>query len=356
MNNNDENMNKEKIALRDTFLDFMSHIVYELPKPSESILNYKTNPVMSINIDYPKFSFGFQHFVHANKDKLDILSQFEGKKKVYNVINYYHLDIDNHNIDINQMAKVYFDSNPKPDPLSDNFFKLWEILMTFQLISNDGNITTSHYGVGDGSFVQSLLFFRDMFTKNTKGDKYNIVKTDSIEKRQPRLNDSFMKYYGKEKSKRINIVTKGTKSDLITISCFGKWEYRNLIEQDSLGSLLNQLKEALTNQKPKGNLICHIYESFNVTTNKIMYMLTELYDKVYVFKPFTGQTSSSDKFIICMNFKGKPDKAIKALSEMISATKNTNKYLVNVFSDFTLHKIHFLFTKSDHVFGANYFF
>lgn len=321
----------------DTFINFEFPILCKIPKSKQSILNYKIDPSPSINIDYPKFTFGFQHYVHANRDKLDITDKFIGKKKVYNVIDRYNLNIDNYDVDIAHMTKVYLDLDPKPLIINQDFYKLWEILHMFDL-TDAKTIVSSHYGSGDGSFIQSLLYFREMY-HGGKSDKYNICKDKEIDKLKDNLNDDFIKYYNKDKAKRVNITDKTIQSDFVTISCTGNWKYRNLKEQDTLKVFIHQLLNAIRSQKNKGSLVCQIYETYGVVTNKILYMLSELYNDIYLIKPFTGEAVSSEKFIICKEFNStKQNLAIKQLNILLNIiNKNDGKdYIVNIFPEFDL--------------------
>ena len=308
--------NKVKVINRDTYLDFDSHIVYELPKATKSILDYKVLPQISINFDYPKFSLGFQHFVHANKDKLDLTKKFEGKKPVYNVVNNYNTTIDNSDQGIKQLVRKYIDD--KPDIIDDNFYKLWEILMVFDVAKLNSSINVTNLNPNKGGFVQALLLFRKLLTKKTT--KFHIINGE--------IDQKFKKYYHKRLSENFS------KSDLMIVSCFGKWKYRNLIEQESFNMLIKQLKQVSMYLNDGGNIICHIYENYTITLNKIIYMLTEVYEKVYIIKPFTSPCASSEKFIVCINYDiKKKNKMTLALSEMMNLK---DKKIVDIFKKFEL--------------------
>ena len=46
-----------------------------------------------------------------------------------------------------------------------------------------------------------------------------------------------------------------------------------------------------------------IYESFTNLTLKIIYLLTSFYTESYIYKPYFSRSSSSEKYLICKNFK-----------------------------------------------------
>src|SRR5205814_1510992 len=64
----------------------------KIPIYREIILNEKDipdfskescDPITHADVDYPKFSLGFNHWIHASKNKTEIFNTFVGKKRVY---------------------------------------------------------------------------------------------------------------------------------------------------------------------------------------------------------------------------------------------------------------------------------
>ena len=132
-------INQDYIPLYNTLID-----------PEINIFSKNNDVKFSSNIDYPRFAFGFQHFIHQSKDKMERTKEFEGKKKVYQVLNHFERYIDNYDEDIGKTSKQYFDlGKNKPDILSRGFYKLWEILMIYDLIDvNNKNFTSAHLAEG----------------------------------------------------------------------------------------------------------------------------------------------------------------------------------------------------------------
>lgn len=97
----------------------------------KTIFDSKEEIILNTNIDYPRCSLGFQHFIHAIKKDTEILKQFENKKKVYLVMNPFERYIDGYNKSIGDISKTYFDlgKGKTPDILSRGFYKLWEIFL-----------------------------------------------------------------------------------------------------------------------------------------------------------------------------------------------------------------------------------
>ena len=98
-------INQDYIPLYNTLID-----------PEINIFSKNNDLKFSSNIDYPRFAFGFQHFIHQSKDKMSITKEFEGKKKVYQVLNQFERYIDNYDEDIVKISKQYFElGKNKPD-------------------------------------------------------------------------------------------------------------------------------------------------------------------------------------------------------------------------------------------------
>ena len=75
---------------------------------SKDILATKTNVNFSSSQDYPLAQLGFQHFIHAMKhDAVKELATFENKKKVYEVLFGFELNIDN----VLSKIRLDFDTN-----------------------------------------------------------------------------------------------------------------------------------------------------------------------------------------------------------------------------------------------------
>src|ERR1700744_3336182 len=140
--------------------------VSKLPSINENIFDGDPTPTFSTTIDYPRFTLGFQHFIHASKNKMEITKEFENKKKVYLIMNPFERYVDNYDQDIGHMSAIYYELVKKavPDILSRGFYKLWELLLMFDIIDiKKKNFISAHLAEGPGSFIQATMFYRDKF-------------------------------------------------------------------------------------------------------------------------------------------------------------------------------------------------
>lgn len=348
-------------------------IVYKIPKNKIDIFDYEEDPKFSKNIDYPKFSFGFQHFIHQSKTKMEITKDFEGKKQIYYVINKFERYVDDYETDVNNVSKAYFDIEPKPNILSRAFYKIWELFFMFDLVDLDkSDFISAHLAEGPGSFIQATMFYRDKFTKKglSKNDKFFAVTlhSEDLQKHVPKLEESFIEYYKKEKpprfmmhktySKEESRMSKnkdnGDLTNPKTIKLFGgnftkdkahfitadggfMWEHENLQEQEAYKLILAQIIMALKIQAKDGNFICKIYESFANITSKFIAILSSFYNNIYITKPLMSRGSNSEKYIICINFIDSKDnnKKISKLDNIL-AKMNESRNIVDIFPEFLL--------------------
>ncbi len=270
-------------------------IIYEVNSDNK-IFNNDSNPSFSKNVDSPKFTLGFQHFIHQSKLKMDITKQFEGKKKIYLVMSEFETIIDDYEQTIQNTSNEYF--NPKNPITGRTFYKLWEIFLLFDIIDlEDNNYVTTLLDDNNSNLLRAVMLFRNKFGAKNKNNKYvnTIINNEYVEKNKK--NKKGVTEYTIDTSigkNKVNlIITNGFKSELSPV----------IQEQESYKLILNQIIYALQNQIEGGAFICKIYESFTNVMSKIVACLTCFYDKVYVIKPLTSRNINSEKYIVCRGFK-----------------------------------------------------
>jgi len=359
----------DKIIVNTDYIPIINNLI----DSKNNIFDFKNDVKFSTNIDYPRFQFGFQHFIHQSKDKMHITEEFKNKKKVYQVMNPFERYIDNYEEDIGKVSKVYFKiEKDTPDILSRGFYKLWEILMMYDLINLDNkNFVSTHLAEGPGSFIQATMFYREKFSKYWKDDNYYAVTLHPEDEgtHVPELEKEFVKYYEKEKPQRFiqhktypkqvaggsrekdngditnpkTIVLFGgsmkEKADFITADGGFEWKNENIQEQEAFRLIFGQIVAAIMNQKKGGHFVCKFFETFTITSIKFLAILKACYTKVEVVKPLTSRASNSEKYFICMDFKyNDKDKEFKTISEkLLDSLKTIHKEqklkIVDIFSD-----------------------
>ena len=320
-----------------TDYDYLPLIV-EVTSPDNSDFLTNADIKFSKDIDYPKFSLGFHHYIHMNKNKMEIVNQFKDKKKVYHVMNKFERFIDNYDNDIGHYGTNFLEiSKDVPDILSRGFYKLWEIIHMFDIIpTTKGKFTSAHLAEGPGAFIQATMFYRDKYADDSKNDKFYAITLHPNDENGhvPELEKQFVKYYDQEKPKRFiqhkTVSTQiaggydnkdnGDLTDPKTVLLFGgqlseekidfitadggfEWNNENTQEQEAFRLIFAQIYTACKISSKSGNFVCKFFETFTDSGSKLVYLLTQFYKKVYLVKPLTSRPSNSEKYAVCIDFK-----------------------------------------------------
>lgn len=368
-------------------------LIFDLSNLKQSkITDFNNDVKFSNNVSYPQLTLGFQHFIHKVKDKMELTEKYANRKKIYLVTSLFEKNIDykdetDNGIKYqsigNGIDKFIKEINPKLPPLLNRaFLKIWEMIIDFDLISDDENFTSSHLCEGPGSFIQATIYFRELQEKLGKiktsaKDHYYGVTLHS-DQEHLKMQQDFIKYFDKDKTKRLHILetksikeikdmygggrkelfTNGDLTKINTIHLFGgakdvesfakpsdlvtadggfDWKKENLQEQEAYKLIFSEIVTALKVQKNHGNFVLKIFESYTHTTLKFIELLRIFYKDVYICKPYTSRISNSEKYIVCKDFdKSKATSSvIKKLEEIIvTFNKNENFNIIDVFTEY----------------------
>jgi 23S rRNA U2552 (ribose-2'-O)-methylase RlmE/FtsJ len=344
-NKKEEKEEKEEIDVR------VYPLCFKISESKKLIFDSVDNVQFSENINYPKFEYGFHHFIHQSKNYLnDETKKFEGKKKVWNVLNRYGTSIDNYSQSITDISKTYFESVSKIEVINNSFYKLWELFMYYDLVDfKKENFISAHITDNAGAFAQSTIYYRDIFSKKaSKNDKcYNVELKENEIKNViiQEVDKKFSDFYEKEK-RFISVKSEDEikqKCDFVTADGgFGEMN-ENLQEQESTGLVLYEILSAIKILKKGGNFICRFTETFTNISIKIISLLTNLFNDVSFSKPLLSNLSSCEKYAICMNFKYNENdkdlkKCISVLENIIGTIKKQkDNNVVDIFSEFNIN-------------------
>lgn len=259
----------------------------------KSVFDAEATVKLSNNIDYPKCSLGFHHYMHSLKKDTIAVKQFENKKKVYLVVNPFEIEIDKYENSIKNEVNRYLNITDKtPKIVSLDFYKLWEILFMFDLLDTN-DISSAHF-LEDGSNIQCLMYFREKFYK-TK-DTFHLIKYDNMPNNTFLDNKKIIKTDIKTTKEKYNFITIGSN---VTY----KNDNENTIEQEYHIPLLENIIDMIKIQKKNGSSVIKIFENYTDVTAKIISILISIYDRVFIVKPMTSLPSQTEKYIICSGFK-----------------------------------------------------
>jgi len=353
--------------------------IFELPTGSSSILKKEkadeSDIVISNIISYPLMSLGYHSFLHRTKNAMEITRNLETKNKFYYVVNPFEHKINDYKEDMTNVTKKYFEmSKEDPNIMSRAFYKMWEIIYYFDLASNK-NMTYAALAEGPGSFLQAVLKFREKFGFDMKQDKYFGVTIHPENGKNIEMGKQFMNYYKKrypdllnihktyprEKAGKYKSRSNGDLTEVKTISLFKKeiakskkyadlvtadggfdWDDENYQEQEAYMLVLGEIIGALRVQNKEGSFVLKIFETFTLTSLKMIYLLSSFYEKVYICKPMFSRESNSEKYVVCKGFKYDQKKDKSKLKSRISQLEfilenmRTDQYVQDIFPNLTL--------------------
>jgi 23S rRNA U2552 (ribose-2'-O)-methylase RlmE/FtsJ len=242
------------------------------------------------------------------KNKISTTTKWDSYKKISNVYELIYLP----------SKKNRDNSIASYKPISRSYFKLWEIIIDFNLLNDIKPQTILCLAEGPGGFMEAIINFRERY--NIKDNIFGIT-LKSKHKDVPGWKSSqklLKKYnihitYGKDNTgnlynldniKYLNNVLK-SKVDLITAD--GGFDFStdfNKQEELSYRIIFCEIVSALSHQKINGTFVCKIFDINTLFTLKLLYILTVFYKDVYITKPLTSRPANSEKYIVCKGFKG----------------------------------------------------
>lgn len=340
--------------------------VIKLKKDKSNIFDNEFKLIKSKNQIEPLLELGFHYYLHQAKDKMEILDSEKFKNKdFYLIVNKFEHIIKDNNVDIKTNTENFFNiKNKNKLILSRAYYKLWEILIFFDILPKDKSVITAHLAEGPGSFVQAIIMYRDKYNnEKSTNDKYCAITLDD-KNNTPNLNKKRLECYSKKENQRYfqHKTTKKDNGDLTkldTINNFVKdienykdkatlvtadggfiWTNENYQEQESYKLLLGEILTCLKIQKNGGSFVLKIFDIFTKVTIKLISIIQHFYKDVYIFKPFMSRPSNSEKYIIAKDFSpGKNfSNEIKKLEDLLLDFNTIGSdYVFDIISDYSIN-------------------
>lgn len=247
-------------------------------------------------------------------------------------------------IDQNNWKKVRwcinkYDFLVKPPVINRAFYKFWEILQEYNLFKEYTEEDIIYHGAeAPGGFIQCTNMYLDLnkiqkHQKTVDEDGFvSIIKNNIKKVYTMSLNNNLAKYkhYGlpgynskilnssvyvyngrdntgdiKNRNNILDLKSKMNGKNCYLITCDGgfdeKDEYNNKEQLHSL-LILSSILNALYLQKANGHFVLKMFDIFTETSIHLLYLLNDLYEEIYIYKPKTSRPSNSEKYIICKNF------------------------------------------------------
>ncbi len=206
----------------------------------------------------------------------------------------------------------------KLKPLSRSYYKMIEIYYLFELaVLLPPVCNTFHIAEGPGGFIEAMC---DLRKKNK--DKYiGITLIDDCNYSIPgwKKSNVFLKkhsnvYIEKGKTETGDITSDvnlkycyekyGGKIDFVTAD--GGFDFSvHFNKQESMSAKLifSQIAFAISVQKKGGIFLIKLFDTFTQVSIDMIFLLSLVYDEVYLVKPHSSRYANSEKYIVCKNFR-----------------------------------------------------
>ena len=318
--------------------------IFQYPQNTKNIMDGELDTSFGTSPTKPLLSLGFIHFDHQTKNKTEIFGTKLKGKKFYLVTSEFEHMIENYNEDLNYKISKKF--KVKNGWLSRAAFKMWEILTLFNLTDEKSGMNMLHLAEAPGSFVQSIISYRDTNSKKSSSDKHYVVSIKDSDKTVPSL-DKLSKALTTAQKKKVklhkytssdigdltslttlqNIVKNNKKkADLITADGGFNWTNENFQEQEAYRLLLAEIIGAIMNQAKGGHFVIKLFETFTESSIKLIEILSQFYKNIFIYKPLTSRSSNSEKYVICESFTLSDEKVIKKhVTKLVKLLEEINK-------------------------------
>lgn len=223
--------------------------------------------------------------------------------------------------------------------VSRSFFKLWEMIIHFNLINTEKQIIISNIAEAPGGFIECILKYRGnidiIFSNSLYSKDNNIPSWNKIKKliqinNYKNINLIYTNLYNHLNVKNYIKLFQNNKAEFITAD--GGFDYSidfNKQEEMSYKIIFSEIFITLSIQKIGGNFVLKIFDMFTIFTLKCIYLLYNLYDEIYLYKPLTSRIANSEKYLICKNYKGIDNDLLENIKN-IYLNLNENDYKIDI--------------------------
>ncbi len=278
---------------------------YILPQIEYTIRDSNIKFVFDEKTEQKKL-YSLQKYLVKIKSLIDKhINDWDQIKKYTNPYEFIHTQIPGQKVSVS-----------KHKPISRAFFKIMEIYNTHNLLCHKNPINTFHLAEGPGGFIESTAYIRD-----NNLDRYNGItlldknggipdwkKAEHIIKKYGNINIEYGVNNKGDLYNHQNLIycKKQYKNSMHIITGDGGFDFSadyNNQEKSAFRLIFTQVTYAITMQKHNGHFILKIFDMFEKCTREIIFLLSCLYEKVIITKPYTSRYANSEKYLICKNFK-----------------------------------------------------
>ena len=228
---------------------------------------------------------------------------------------------------IHTMVPFKKKSVAKTKPISRSYFKMIELLHIFPIfpVGVRSSMQTFHLAEAPGGFIEAIGRTRRESCPGNTDQYYGMTLLDKADTTVPtwKKGDFMHDFSGNillengadgtgnilSLENFVDICSPESKKKYVgmmdIVTGDGGFDFSTDFNQQeiAIGKLLfAQIAYAACLQKRGGSFVLKIFDSFMAHTIDLMYLLTTLYEKVYIVKPQTSRYANSEKYLVCIGF------------------------------------------------------
>lgn len=289
----------------------------------------------------PYMLYSLNHYLTEIKEKIaDCNEEWNMYKKFTNPYEYIHTN--------NSKTSIC-----KYKPISRAYFKMIEIMNTFnfQCLETSKPIQMFALAEGPGGFIEAVSNHRN----NLADTYYGMTIEDANDTEVPgwKKTANFLKNHSNvllekgadgtgnilnvDNFKHVTTIYKN-KCELVTGD--GGFDFStdfNNQELNITSLLFAQIAYAVCIQKMGGCFVLKCFDCFYKASAELIFLLSTMYEKVYVVKPNTSRYANSERYIVCINFlhsdSSKYVHIFEQLMENICDETNKTSFIRSFFSN-----------------------
>jgi len=295
---------------------------YILPKKHNTLVNINPTLVQSSeenneSILKPVVSHSLLHYLKIITEQINF---FFKNNETNNTVSYEFICkiINPYEFIFSKVPGLKY-SVSKLKPLNNIFFIIMEIMCNFNIFDNmNQNINTIHVGKNSHSIIECMNIMRDDYNDNHIFFELN---------ESTYINDLFKKY---NEMKSLNI-----QKQSIDFLYFELNHKIYLNTNKYIFGLVIFLKLILTYQKENGITIIKMDNIFYKPIIDILYILTSLYDKVYIVKPNTTNIIVNERYLVCKHYNCTRNNTLMEQLDLLINTlhMNTSQIVESLIND-----------------------
>ena len=266
----------------------------------------------------------YYNVVSIEKEKIDKLENSDSWDKMKKIGNPYELIYTSYN------KKRRNDSISLYIPISRSYFKMWEIFYNFDFFKyfniKEDNIF-SHLAEGPGGFMEATYNYKckmmnkiklndDVFYNITLKPTNNFIPDFNKIKKIFNDNTNIKVTYGNLYfiEDVMNYINNFSQNKASFVTADGGFDYSsnfNGQEVNSCQIIYSECIIALNILKYRGCFVCKVFDLFTITMVQMLYIVSQCFDNIYIYKPDTSRPANSEKYLICMYYKDNLDSELK---------------------------------------------